>query len=459
MKCQILTAAVSITSCIQQLFVSQTCMYNDMAITFWLPPVIYPYQKDVKYPIQLMEGHIGPSKSWFDVLKLLDGKFNHEVTQKFICNHYVKGFNATLHQMQPPDTKNIILTDYREPFRYEMPGSVYFQIIAETINMLQHHVSVILNYSGEWAGEDNVDSIQLFASRYKIDLSRMLFLHFNMYPSDNGFVSMFQGKQIKEMFWNMYMANIHSLSSGLQCGRSRSGSYLRDALILGGNPRMHKGLKLLKLYTMNELRGVTFSSGVYPFCSGAHTCNPGSLYCDLLENKTLVSHFCSQLPKKLDVLIDSNMNHRKANDDKEALRHTVQLYQKARFTLVLETDTRQGRQFAFVTEKVLYPIMSEVPFLYAGSMNGLRALRLLGFRTFSPFFNESYDGIAEPRSRMDAVSSEFARLSALQSPEFDTSVGDQVRHNCEHFTGMSFKKTLVRLALEVLDASVSAASS
>jgi hypothetical protein len=117
-----------------------------------------------------------------------------------------------------------------------------------------------------------------------------------------------------------------------------------------------------------------------------------------------------------------------------------------------------GSEFSFVTEKVLYPIMGETPFLYAGSSNGLKVLQLLGFKTFSPFFNETYDSISDPQSRMDSLVEEFVRLTSLRSTGFDTALSDQVRHNCEHFTGVTFRHTLSRFALDILDYSLVAAS-
>jgi len=64
----------------------------------------------------------------------------------------------------------------------------------------------------------------------------------------------------------------------------------------------------------------------------------------------------------------------------------------------------------FLTEKTYRPIVLKHPFVLASRPISLAALRNLGYKTFYPFIDESYDEILNDTIRMQAIMAEIERL-------------------------------------------------
>ena len=79
------------------------------------------------------------------------------------------------------------------------------------------------------------------------------------------------------------------------------------------------------------------------------------------------------------------------------------LYQKAYFHIINETDTWYDPNYLFVTEKTYNCINSKTPFLMAGQPYTLKHLKELGFKTFSDYWDESYDEELYTTKRIDMI--------------------------------------------------------
>lgn len=92
------------------------------------------------------------------------------------------------------------------------------------------------------------------------------------------------------------------------------------------------------------------------------------------------------------------------------------VYRRAGFVLVPETEMHDRlRRF---TEKALKPLLCGRAALVAGNPGTLCHLRTLGFATFSPLIDESYDAILNPEDRLEAVLSEAERLISMPQTEW-----------------------------------------
>ena len=86
----------------------------------------------------------------------------------------------------------------------------------------------------------------------------------------------------------------------------------------------------------------------------------------------------------------------------------------------------------FITEKTYRAILFKHPFVIAGCPGTIKALQTRGFKTFSPWIDESYDLIEDDNARLDAVVAEVERLCNFtdeQWIEWQTGVKDIVEHN------------------------------
>ncbi len=83
-------------------------------------------------------------------------------------------------------------------------------------------------------------------------------------------------------------------------------------------------------------------------------------------------------------------------------------YEETFFTIVGETNAES--QYLFITEKTMKPIMNLHPFFVVGNPNTLRYLKSLGFKTFSDFWDESYDSEKNYKKRCDMIIIEVKKL-------------------------------------------------
>lgn len=96
-------------------------------------------------------------------------------------------------------------------------------------------------------------------------------------------------------------------------------------------------------------------------------------------------------------------------------------------------------QNGFITEKTFRHIRDGHPLLLVASAYTLDMLRYLGFKTFSPWIDESYDTIVDPYARLDAVVAELKRICEL-TPEERKQIYKELipilKHNQQHLFNM-----------------------
>lgn len=109
-------------------------------------------------------------------------------------------------------------------------------------------------------------------------------------------------------------------------------------------------------------------------------------------------------------------------------------YENSYFSLIPETtfyykeSTINSR---FITEKTFKAIAMRHPFVLATIPRSLEVLKNLGYKTFSPWIDESYDQELDDNKRLLLIAKEVNRLSNLSQDEFNTFI-DNVAPICEH---------------------------
>jgi len=91
------------------------------------------------------------------------------------------------------------------------------------------------------------------------------------------------------------------------------------------------------------------------------------------------------------------------------------LYSKTFFSVV--TESIYDDLSVFLDEKIWKPIYNYHPFLMIGCPNSLVKLRELGFKTFHPFIDESYDLEINHGKRMGMVVEEIKKLCSMSIDE------------------------------------------
>lgn len=138
------------------------------------------------------------------------------------------------------------------------------------------------------------------------------------------------------------------------------------------------------------------------------------------------------LPLKLNIEPNENQNTIKADD--------LRLFSESYLSLVSETfffpqvHHRGMIDFTsiFFSEKIYKPILMKHPFILAGRPNSLKYLGKLGYKTFAPFVDETYDTILDDEARLLAIVDELERLNKFtddQWIEWQAGVAPILEHN------------------------------
>ena len=91
-------------------------------------------------------------------------------------------------------------------------------------------------------------------------------------------------------------------------------------------------------------------------------------------------------------------------------------YDDTYFSVVTDTLFRD-ESMLFISEKPFKTILNLHPFVYLGNARALQELRALGFETFSPVIDESYDEISDHAERLMVALAEVERLARLSLDE------------------------------------------
>ena len=132
------------------------------------------------------------------------------------------------------------------------------------------------------------------------------------------------------------------------------------------------------------------------------------------------------------------------SDDKEHFRTSTALGKKEFYLnscINLVTETSFGQNELFLSEKILKPILNYQPFIVLGPYNYLKELKRLGFKTFSDFWDESYDNIEDMKERYDKTMDVVKELNSKTIEELNL-IYNQAKDICifnrNHFLSIKF---------------------
>lgn len=108
-------------------------------------------------------------------------------------------------------------------------------------------------------------------------------------------------------------------------------------------------------------------------------------------------------------------------------------FQRSCFSVIIETSTLYRYH---LTEKTFKPIFMKIPFITFCGPGALKDLKQMGYKTFHPYIDESYDEIFDDSERLFAVINEIKRLTAMSITELENYLAplkEIVKHNYNNF--------------------------
>lgn len=108
-------------------------------------------------------------------------------------------------------------------------------------------------------------------------------------------------------------------------------------------------------------------------------------------------------------------------------RHPPNVMKKCLINVVSETSFASH----FFTEKTVWPLLYQMPFIIHGAAGINKKLTTLGFKLFDEIIDYSFDNIQSPRERTMAIANELKRLADLNLnyTQIYANIKDKLEHN------------------------------
>ena len=145
-------------------------------------------------------------------------------------------------------------------------------------------------------------------------------------------------------------------------------------------------------------------------------------------NYDIIKNLHLTIPHTLDCENTSTFNNVAGWSDKTTIAHETSYF-------YIASETYMNGSFKFFTEKIFKPLANFQPFLFLSFPGALKELKRLGFKTFSPFIDESYDDELDEIKRFNLIYNEIARLCSMSKEDLHNwywNMEEILIHNHNH---------------------------
>lgn len=266
-----------------------------------------------------------------------------------------------------------------------------------------------------WEGHliQNLQEFHSTISKLKLPRERVLLLHANFHP-DTHYNTPYYIYEPVDVFPSWIRK---STSDGI-IRYEPEHLYLSYNRVLGG--RFHRQLLLVELYKRN-----LFDRGII---SIGKDMGKNDLIRIASLDKTIKVSEIEGILKYVNSSPDNNLLDT-TNNNKLTFNVDRDFHEKTFVSLVSETLYFPGMDF--FSEKIYKPLSIGHPFIINGTAHSLRRLKNMGFKTFSNWWDESYDDIEDYINRVYAIVDIIERLSKKSTAEL-RSYRSQMRSTLDH---------------------------
>jgi len=153
---------------------------------------------------------------------------------------------------------------------------------------------------------------------------------------------------------------------------------------------------------------------------------------DQLNIHKYIDDLKSRVPIQLDT---QHLSYKELSGFGTVDNYNKDFYSSTYVHIVSETCMNNENFTPFFSEKTVRPFMNLQPFVYFGDYHALKTLKDLGFKTFHPFIDESYDDEPDPLKRMKLAGEQVKQLNNMpvsQLHDWYYSITDILVHNQKH---------------------------
>lgn len=274
---------------------------------------------------------------------------------------------------------------------------------------------------------DTVDSIyQVLVIKNEIDPSNIVFMAAvpNMVDYVRQAAKRYDRAEIKVELFHMFEFNLHEYMTKVNLNPPDTlhrKIYNKKYICLNRRWRLHRPLMITLLHDKGLLsKGhVSFGQSDFPMDRWDLKWREMETYYQGNDEILQIldrNHNVKTLPELYLDTVDLVTNRADPEDTIDPY------YETSYFSLVNETTyhTKPGYDSApFFSEKIFKAIAMRHPFIIATVPNSLQYLKQMGYETFAPLIDESYDSIEDDGDRMLEIVAETERLCNLKGPALE----------------------------------------
>ena len=264
--------------------------------------------------------------------------------------------------------------------------------------------------------------------------------HYDLYPNSkikitNGYIVL---NQLTDKFQEYPRVGSLGYKSEYVKPEDLDHNHIRSKKFICMNRNMHRPHRWLSAYM--AFKHKLLNDSIFSFVALHDYTNKHRIYNAIShftgeseEVELIVNAIVENIPMEIDTAhlpLDQKHGFNLNNNNKA-------LFAESYINIVNETSFEFGEgEFPFISEKTFHhPIINLQPFIVIGNPYTLKTLRDLGFKTFSPFIDETYDECTDFRNRFELINAEIYRLSALSLSEIHDiyyQLTDVLIHNQNH---------------------------
>lgn len=229
---------------------------------------------------------------------------------------------------------------------------------------------------------------------------------------------------VKLIFWQYFETAVRLATEQLTLPdiSYADNSKLKKFLCLNRIPREPRYFFMYEMYKRNLLDNFNASLDKVSSLDEIVSYND-NVFMDSITDKSEFNKMLSTLPWTVDTK-EFKVNHWDTNNTTFAHNNLI--------FIVTETLVKGDMHNLFLTEKTFKPISLQMPFIIIGQPGTLARLKELGYKTFSDFWDESYDQELDPLTRMNKISNLVEQLSKFTTEDLKSLIGnakDILEHN------------------------------
>jgi hypothetical protein len=347
---------------------------------------------------------------------------------------------ATLYVFRPPGSKKISdldwLREYDESYTWRWPGVIlhdqepldwdFYNCPSNYRNMEwwgTHNLSLeSCKLRNEYHANFNLKSVVLGKSSQLYD--QVILINSEKNSTDlekyqqNGFVCVhYWAHAIIARDWYRF-AQYDSRLNATQQPKNKFLIYCRD-----WSHRREYRLKFLELLVQNNLDTISQITVMHINSENVH----------FSQHQFKNSDFTLTQPELINCIPDNLF------PSTASANYEYQDFVNNQISVVLETVFDDQR--IHLTEKILRPIACGHPFLLAAGPGSLEYIRSYGFKTFSPWIDESYDQEHTSINRLEKIIASMNKIQSLQGQEledFSHAMASIAEFNKKHFFSNEF---------------------